>query len=304
VPGTLANPGKQVRYFSHFPPIHRCCILSPRAQSVRLSPTRCAIAGLLLMAAASQAPAQSGYTVIPVTDGGTIAGTVKWSGPEPTGLDVPVNKDSEVCDPESHKKIDLERMVIGPDGGVANTIVYLRNISRGKAMNLPAPRRSLDQKHCRYEPHILLVPQNSQLAIKSSDAVLHTVHMDGAASFNLPFPFTDRVITRTMDTPGLVNLRCNGGHVWMNAEMMVVPHPYYAVTDRDGNFELTDVPPGDYEVVAWHEGWQVLGRENALDVFSQKTIQRAIFSEPRTWVQTVTAHAGETARMTFVISQK
>jgi hypothetical protein len=91
--------------------------------------------------------------------------------------------------------------------------------------------------------------------------------MDGAASFNVPFPFTDRVITRNMNTPGLVNLRCNGGHVWMNAEMMVVPHPYYAVSDQNGRFELTDVPPGDYEVVAWHEGWHVLGRENALDVF-------------------------------------
>ncbi len=43
----------------------------------------------------------------------------------------------------------------------------------------------------------------------------------------------------------------------MNAEMMVVSHPYYAVTDQDGRFELTDVPPGDYEVVAWHEGWHV-----------------------------------------------
>src|SRR5207253_4091639 len=72
--------------------------------------------------------------------------------------------------------------------------------------------------------------RSSDLAMKSSDAVLHTVHMDGAATFNLPFPFTDRVITRNMNTPGLVNLRCNGGHVWMNAEMMVVPHPYYAVS--------------------------------------------------------------------------
>ena len=90
----------------------------------------------------------------------------------------------------------------------------------------------------------------------------------------------------------------------MNAEMMVVPHPYYAVSDQNGRFELTDVPPGDYEVVAWHEGWQVLGRENALDVFTQKAIQRAIFSEPRTWEKTVAVHAGETALTNFVISQK
>jgi hypothetical protein len=77
--------------------------------------------------------------------------------------------------------------------------------------------------------------------------------MDGAASFNLPFPFPDRVSTRNMNTPGLVNLRCNGRDVWMNAEMMVARHPYYAVTDQNGRFELTDVPPGDYEIVAWHE---------------------------------------------------
>jgi hypothetical protein len=93
---------------------------------------------MLPIAAASNAPAQSGYTVIPVSNGVTIAGTVKWSGLEPRGLDAPVNKDSEICDPESHKKVDLERMSIGPDGGVANTIVYFKNISRGKAMNLPS----------------------------------------------------------------------------------------------------------------------------------------------------------------------
>jgi hypothetical protein len=215
-----------------------------------------------------------------------------------------VNKDPQVCDPESHKTVNLERMVIGPNGGVANTIVYINNISQGKAMNLPTPRRALDQKNCRYEPHILLVPQSAELTMKSSDAVLHTVHMDGAASFNLPFPFPDRVITRKMDTPGLVNLRCNGGHVWMNAEMMVVSHPYYAVTDLNGRFELDDVPAGDYEVIAWHEGWRVLGRENALDVFSQKMIQRAVFSEPRTWKQSVTINPGQTTVTDFVISQK
>ena len=269
-----------------------------------MSQTRFVMLAMFLIAVGSPASAQSGYSVIAVTNGGTISGTVKWSGPEPRGLDVPANKDQAICDPESHKTINMERMVIGPDGGVANTIVYIKDIFHGKAMNLPEPRRSLDQKHCRYEPHILLVPQTAELTMKSSDAVLHTVHMDGAASFNVPFPFPDRVITRNMDTPGLVNLRCNGGHVWMNAEMMVVSHPYYAVTDLNGRFELTDVPPGNYEVVAWHEGWKVLGREDALDVFSQKTIQRAVFNEPKTWEQTVTVRAEETTVANFVISQK
>jgi hypothetical protein len=250
------------------------------------------------------ASAQSSYQVIAFHNGGSITGTVKWSGPIPRGLDVPINKDPEICDPESRKNVDLERLVLGPDGGVANTIVFLRNISSGKEMNISEARRSLDQKHCRYEPHILLVPQTAVLQMKSSDHVLHTIHMDGAATFNLPFPFTDRVITRNMNTPGVVNLRCNGGHVWMNAEMMVVPHPYYAVTDQNGRFELGDVPPGNYEVVAWHEGWHVLGRENAVDVFTQKPILRALFSEPRTWERSISVLGGDTALVNFVITDK
>jgi hypothetical protein len=135
---------------------------------MKMSQTTCVTLALLLIAASSKAPAQSGYTVMPVTSGGTITGTVKWSGPEPRGLSVPVNKDPEICDPESRKEKSLERLVVGPEGGVANTIVFLKNISRGKAMDLPAPRRSLDQKHCQYEPHILLVPQTAELAMKSS----------------------------------------------------------------------------------------------------------------------------------------
>jgi len=80
--------------------------------------------------------------------------------------------------------------------------------------------------------------------------------MEGAATFNLPFPFPNQVISRTMSSPGLVHLPCNGGHAWMNAEMMV--HPYYSVTDESGKFAFTDGPPGTYQIVAWHEGWTVL----------------------------------------------
>ena len=244
------------------------------------------------------------YQVISVQDGGTVTGTVKWSGPMPRLATALINKDAQICDPESQKSRDLERLIVGTQGGVANTVVYLKDITRGKEMNLPAPRRFLDQKHCRYEPHILLVPVTATLQMKSSDATLHTIHMDGAATYNLPFPFPNQVITRSMPTVGLVNLKCNGGHTWMNAEMFVVPHPYYVVTDESGRFELTDVPAGEYQITAWHEGWSVVRQEGTFDVLTEKRVERPVFSEPRTWDKKVTVRPGAKAVITFVISEK
>lgn len=246
--------------------------------------------------------AQGDYKVVTVVDGGTISGTVKWSGPAPRSLDFPITKDPQICDPDSKKTTDLERLIIGPQGGVANTVVYLKNIASGKALELPEQRRHLDQRHCHYIPHILLVPEGGTLDMRSSDPTLHTIHMDGAATFNLPFPFPDRTTSRTMSTPGLIHLRCNGGHVWMNAEMMVVAHPYYAVTDESGRYEFTDVPPGTYQIVAWHEGWNLTGKEQAFDVLTERSVQRPIFSEARTWEKSVTVTANQPCSVNFVIS--
>ncbi len=258
---------------------------------------------LVAVSYGSQAAAQTDYTVIAVDNGGTISGTVRWSGPIPRIPRLPITKNTDVCNPDSERTRDLERLVIEPDGGVANTVVFLKDISQGKAMDLPEARQHLDQKSCRYVPHIVLVAQGGNLQVKSSDPILHTVHMSGAVSNNIPFPFQDQYIPVTMRRSGVVDLKCNAGHVWMNAEAIVVKQPYYAVTDDHGFFTLTDVPPGEYEIEAWHEGWRVVSEERVLDVASQVEVSRPIYSAPVTWVKKVVVKPGQTSEVQFTISE-
>jgi hypothetical protein len=264
----------------------------------------CFLAVLVIVLAPARSAGQDGYQVVSVQDGGTIRGTVKWQGAPPHLIASEINKDTEVCDPLGQKHRDLERLLISPSGGVANAVVFLRNISRGKAMEMPVSRRSLNQKNCRYEPHILLVPVQATLTVKSSDPLLHTVHMSGSADYNLPFTAQGQEITRPMTREGTVSLRCNAGHVWMNGEMIVAKHPYYAVTDEDGNFELTQVPPGQYEIVAWHEGWRVVGESPVYDLATQVRVKRPVFSDPVIWSKPVTVSAHQPVEVKFTLGEK
>ena len=72
---------------------------------------------LTLCFTATLLAAQSNYQVVTVSNGGTISGTVKWSGPLPHALNFPVTKDPAICDPDSRKMVDLERLVVGTQGG-------------------------------------------------------------------------------------------------------------------------------------------------------------------------------------------
>jgi hypothetical protein len=258
---------------------------------------------LVIVLASQLSIGQDGYQVVAVQDGGTIRGTVKWQGPAPHLIASEINKDPQICDPLGEKHRDLERLLVSPSGGVANTVVFLRDISRGKPMELPAARRSLNQKNCRYEPHILLVPVQGTLTVKSSDPLLHTVHMSGSADYNLPFTSAGQEITRPMPREGVVSLRCNAGHVWMNGEMVVAKNPYYAVTDEDGNFELSQVPPGQYEIVAWHEGWRVVGESPVYDLATQIRVKRPVFSDPVIWSKSVAVSPRGVAEVKFTLGE-
>jgi hypothetical protein len=210
-----------------------------------------ALIGAFIMPARSQ-PA---YKTMEVKEGGKISGVVRLKGSAPTGLDFPVQKDNDWCG----TKKKSPRLVLGKDNGVRNTVISLEGIAAGKKLAATG-KYVLDQRKCEYVPHVLLLPMGAPLVIVNSDAVLHNVHTygtEGRTVFNIAQPvkgFQFPVKPSKFPVPGAYHATCDAGHPWMSAYVVAIEHPYYALTDANGKFELTDVPPGTYRIKMWHEG--------------------------------------------------
>jgi hypothetical protein len=142
--------------------------------------------------------------------------------------------------------------ITGPDGGLADVFVYLTGVS-GQS-EVPSGPALLDQKRCEYVPQILGLQVGQKLLIRNSDPVLHNVHATPKINreFNLAQMAGGKDIERTFDKPEVfVRFKCDV-HPWMFAYVGVLPHSYYAVTDKDGSFKIENVPPGTYKLVAFH----------------------------------------------------
>ena len=150
--------------------------------------------------------------------------------------------------------------ISGKVSGVSGeSVVYVDAIT-GKTFPAPAEHPVMDQKGLLFQPHILAVLQGTTVDFLNSDKVAHNVFwpsvMQGTKKLpgkNLgtwpqgekrPFKF---------DQPGVAALLCNV-HPEMSGYIVVSPTPYYALTDKSGNYKIENVPDGQYNVVAWHEG--------------------------------------------------
>ena len=189
------------------------------------------------------------YEAIEVKDGGTIAGEVRFSGNPPTPEKIATTKDQEVCG--KTEKVN-ESILVGPNKGIQNVVVSITNIQKGKKM--PETGAILDQKDCRYAPHVVLSPAGAELSIVNSDGILHNIHTYSTKnpSFNKAQPKFKKEMKEKFDQPETVKLTCDA-HGWMAGWLVVQDQPYYAVTDTNGAFKIADVPPGDYELKFWHE---------------------------------------------------
>jgi plastocyanin len=216
----------------------------------------------------------SGYVEAPVLEGGTIAGRVRFVGSPVAGEPVPVRKNLDVCGPSQ----PFEALVLGPDQGVQHTVVYLEGVERGKR---PA-EVELDNAKCLFVPHVTATMVGAKTRVKNTDAILHNTHgvLDRQTVFNVALPSRGQVvdITARIKKPGIVEVLCDA-HTHMRAWLVVRDNPYFAVTDERGAFRITDVPPGRYRIVAWHEGWVVTGRDKD---------GRPVYDAPRVLAREVT----------------
>lgn len=250
---------------------------------------------LLGLAGPSLAFAQPAYKVINVTNGGAIRGTVTLKGEIPKMLKMDVTQDNKTCG----RMKESPQLSIGKKHGVANTFIFIDSIHRGKAFT-PLPAYTLHQHQCEYSPHAMLVPVGVQLEIVNDDPILHNVHtyLDGELPktlFNIAQPIKGlRMKSKPMAKPGLVLATCDAGHPWMIAHIMVMDHPYYAITDANGGYVIENIPPGTYSVKLWHEGVAI-----ASTVMEKGKISKYNFEAPYEEVQEATVHPEGTTVVNF-----
>ncbi len=231
----------------------------------------------LLLVEAEVSPAWS-YDEIEVTDGGTITGKVTMTGgkPVPKGFNLVTFPDPVYCGRISTGtgwRI-LDEFTIAPDGGLKDVVVMLTDVAKGKPFTFEPP--TIEARDCRFLPFVTVVRDKAEVTVVNMDPVMHdiqayeTSHLGPRVLFNTPLPMNPhhrrdvgadshehlpgQPMKQTINmTKGrrIFVMQC-GFHAYMESWGMAVENPYYAITDSNGSFTLTDVPPGDYTLVAWH----------------------------------------------------
>ena len=209
-------------------------------------------------------------------DWGTLKGKLVFDGKADEPKPINVNKDIEYC--KKHSPME-EILVVDEDGGIANVVVYLY-VKKGKSVDIHPDMEAvgepatLDNKGCRFEPHVLMIRTGQELKVLNSDeGVGHNTNatMLANASFNEQVTSGSPLVKKFEKREGLpMTVACNI-HPWMKAYLLVRDNPYMAVTNEKGEFEVKNIPAGKHEFIFWHEA---KGNIRSLKVGGTKTSRK------------------------------
>lgn len=203
---------------------------------------------------------------------GAITGTVTLKGSPGKLKTIDMTQDPSCpTDPQTPD------VIVVNNGKLANVFVYIKDGLGQFAFPAPTEPAVLDQKGCRYAPHVLGLTVGQPLKILNSDLTEHNVHPmpKNNSEWNEMQMARGAPLTKTFQhSEIMMPVQCNQ-HPWMKAYLSVLPHPYYAVTGQDGSFQIKDLPPGEYMVAVIHEK---LGEQTAKVKVGPKETAKANFS--------------------------
>lgn len=210
------------------------------------------IATFSLLAAAVSVFTTVGYGR-PADSPSSLKGEVKFEGTAPKGTRIDMSADP-LCAKAHSTPLTTEEVVVGSGGGLENVVVYVSEGLTAHDFQPPQEAATLEQKGCQYQPHVLAIQANQKVNIVNDDETTHNIHPtpNNNREFNMTQPHgmpMDHTFAREEIA---IPVKCNV-HPWMKGYIAVFKHPYFAVTDKNGGFELKNLPPGSYTITAWQE---------------------------------------------------
>lgn len=207
---------------------------------------------------ASAAQPQKQYTTIDWANAGTISGTIHYTGKAPKRIPIDMAQDP-VC---SLAPTNLTEQYVVDNGGLENVFVYIKVGLGDKAYAPLSKPVVMDQKGCRFVPHVMGATVGQPVEFTNSDGTMHNVHMIPTVSANQSVDISQGPnspgVTRRFSAPELmIPVRCNN-HPWMEGFINVTGNPFFAVSADGGHFTIKGVPPGTYTIATDHE---VLGEK-------------------------------------------
>jgi len=159
------------------------------------------------------------------------------------------------------------KVVDASGAALAGAVVFVDELPPGTTPAAGATRTaSMDQVQKQFVPHVLPVLVGTEVSFPNHDQIHHHVYsFSRTKPFELPLYKGENAPPVAFDQLGAVKIGCNI-HDWMNGVILVVPTPYFALTDESGLFVLRDLAPGTYGVVAWHERQRGAQSRQSVDV--------------------------------------